>query len=233
MAGLFVAGGGAIVALNTPSPSGTSPVPSVPTAPPGPSPEELAQREDHAQAKQLRALAAADCAADKWADCEKKLGKADALDPAGVQERRVLRMRGQAERGRTAEMMEGKHTPFARSIGGKARSELVARLSEWKGQTVRLACARDPEPSQFCRQLASIFASAGWSVSRVVLPSGPPDAGGVHGTLVEVATDASDATQMAADDLVGGLEDAYLYARGPNDVPPGSDAPLRVTIGVQ
>ena len=31
--------------------------------------------------------------------------------------------------------------------------------------------------------------------------------------------------------LLGGLEKAYLFARGPDDVAPGRDAPLRLTVG--
>jgi hypothetical protein len=51
--------------------------------------------------------------------------------------------------------------------------------------------------------------------------------------LIEVASDADDATQAAADVLAGGLEMAAVAARGPDDAAPGGDAPLRMTIGPQ
>jgi hypothetical protein len=51
--------------------------------------------------------------------------------------------------------------------------------------------------------------------------------------LIEIASDADDATQAAADTLVTGLERSALFARGPNDASLGADAPLRLTVGPQ
>jgi hypothetical protein len=224
---VVVGGGGAIVALNTPSPSATSPAPSIPTAPPGPSPEQLAQ-EQRAKADELRKLAAVDCAAEKWRACSKDLDQAAALDPQGDDARRVQRLRGKADRGLIAEGVEVKAAPGPRSLRPEAKARLLAALAPSSAQPLRLACAPGAEPSHLCDQLVAALTSAGWTVTRVPLAT---DAGAPHGVLVEVATDADDATQTAADALARALEKAFLPARGPDDAPPG--AALRLTIGPQ
>ena len=97
-----------------------------------------------------------------------------------------------------------------------------------KGQALRLVCVRAAEPARLCAQLAAAITSAGWTVTRTNVDA---DAGAAHGMLIEVATDADDATQGAADALADGLQQGFLMARGPHDMPPGGDAPLRLTIG--
>ena len=91
-------------------------------------------------------------------------------------------------------------------------------------------CASAPEPSQLCDQLAAAITRAGWTVTRAKLAT---DAGVVHGMVIDVATDAGDATQNAADALATGLGQAFLLTRGPHDAAPGGDAPLRLIVGVQ
>jgi len=59
------------------------------------------------------------------------------------------------------------------------------------------------------------------------------DAGVTHGMVIDVATDASDATQNAADALAEGLDDVNLPVRGPHDMAPGGRATLWLTVGVQ
>ena len=92
-------------------------------------------------------------------------------------------------------------------------------------------CARGAEPAQLCGQLAGALAKAGWTVTRAT--TAPGDAGEPRGVHVEIATDADDATQAAADALAEGLEAAPLRVHGPDDAPPGADAPLRLTVGTQ
>jgi hypothetical protein len=91
-------------------------------------------------------------------------------------------------------------------------------------------CAPGAEPSALCTQLVTALKRAGWNVTRT---GAATDAGIPHGMLIEVATDADDPTQAAADVLASALERAVLFARGPNDAAPGGDAPLRLTVGPQ
>jgi DNA-directed RNA polymerase specialized sigma24 family protein len=205
-----------------PSPS------SAPSAPPGPSPAELAQQQ-RAKAGELRKLAEVDCGAGKWDACSTDLTEASRLDPQGDETRRVQRLHGKSTRGQFQALIESKAGPREpRTLRPDGKARLVTTLAASKGQSLRLVCVRDAEASHFCDELAAAIASAGWSVTRATLA---PDAGAPHGVLIEVATDADDPTQAAADVLAGGLERALLLARGPDDVPPGGDAPLRLTIG--
>jgi DNA-directed RNA polymerase specialized sigma24 family protein len=207
-----------------PSPS------SAPSAPPGPTPEELAQQQ-RAKADELRKLAEADCAGRHWARCSTDLDDAQKLDPQGDGARRVQRLYGKAARGEALEQQRGKPGPLEpRTLSVEGRTRLVSALGASKGQSLRLVCVRDAEAAHFCGELAAAITSAGWSVTRATLA---PDAGDMHGLLVEVATDADDATQAAADVLGAGLEKGFHLARGPDDVPPGGDAPLRLTVGRQ
>jgi DNA-directed RNA polymerase specialized sigma24 family protein len=200
------------------------------SAPPGPSPEELAQA-NRAKADELRKLADADCAARHWAQCSADLGDAYNLDPRGDGARRVQRLYGKAARGEALEQQRGKPGPLEpRTLSAEGRTRLVSALAASKGQSLRLVCVRGAEATHFCGELEAAIKSAGWSVTRVTLA---PDAGDMHGLLVEVATDADDATQAAADVLGAGLEKGFYLARGPDDVPPGGDAPLRLTVGRQ
>jgi hypothetical protein len=225
-------GGGVIVALNTPEPSVTTPVPTVPTAPPGPSPEEVAQRQ-RAQAEELRKVATAECADGKWDECAGSLGEAAKLDAPGDGARRVKRMRAEAERGETLENLESKLAPGPRGIPAAEKAKVVAILAASKGQALQLVCARDAEPAQFCTQLVAVLGKAGWTVTRTPMADAAPDAAVFHGMLVEVAPDADEATQAAADALAAGMQQALLFARGPHDAPAGGDAPLRLTVGKQ
>jgi DNA-directed RNA polymerase specialized sigma24 family protein len=210
-----------------PSPS------SAPSVPPGPSPEQLAQQQQRAQAGELRKLAAADCAAEKWGDCFSHLGDASKLDPQGDDARDVRRLSGKAGRGLALLDQEGKLAPAPRLLAAYAKPGFVASLAASKGQALSVVCVKDAEPAHLCGQLVAALTSAGWVVTRTNVASAP-DGGGPHGILVEVATDADEATQVAADALADNLErKAFLLARGPNDVPPGGDAPLRLTIGPQ
>ncbi len=123
-------------------------------------------------------------------------------------------------------------TPTSRALAPILEPKLLAAIAPSSGQPLRLVCATTPEPSHLCDQLAAAIKSAGWTVTRVKLAT---DAGDVHGMEIEVATDAGDATQSAADALAAGLGQAYLRTRGPRDAAPspGGDAPLRLTVGVQ
>jgi hypothetical protein len=232
VAAILATGGGAIVALNTPAPSGTTPAPPVPTGPPGPSPEELAQR-GRAKAEELRKVAAAECAAEKWVACNAHLDDASRLDPQGDEARRVVRLRGKVVRGQILETIESKEAPAPRAVRPDGKARMVTALAASKGQALRLVCATSAEPSRLCDQLVAALASAGWVVTRAAIAPAAGDAAVVRGMRVEVATDADDATQAAADVLAGGLETAMLLARGPDDVAPAADAPLRLTVGVQ
>jgi DNA-directed RNA polymerase specialized sigma24 family protein len=197
---------------------------SAPTvAPSGPSPGKLAQR---AKVEELRKLASADCAARKWGDCNKDLDQASGLDPSGEQTRAVQRLRSKVERGLAQQEIESKEAPGARSLKPERAAKLVEAIAGSRGQALRLVCARGAEPG-LCDQLAAAITSAGWNVTRDTLGS---DAGVGHGMLVEVATDAGDATQAAADALAGGLEKGRLFARGPDDMAPGGDVRLRLTV---
>jgi DNA-directed RNA polymerase specialized sigma24 family protein len=200
------------------------------SAPPGPSPEQVAQ-EERAKAEELRKLAEADCEARHWAKCSQDLDDALKLDPQGDAARRVQRLYGKAARGEAIDQQKGKPGPLEpRTLSAEGRTRLVGALAASKGQSLRLVCVRDAEAAHFCGELAAAITSAGWSVTRATLA---PDAGDMHGLLVEVATDADDATQAAADVLGGGLEKGFYLARGPDDVPPGGDAPLRLTVGLR
>jgi DNA-directed RNA polymerase specialized sigma24 family protein len=206
-----------------PSPS------SVPTAPPGPSPEQLAQ-EQRAKADELRKVAAADCAAGSWGKCYAHIDEAAKLDPQGDEARRAQRLRSKANRGLIQQELEVKLAPAPRSLQPAVKASFVEGLAASKGQALRVVCARGAEPSHICDQLVAAITSAGWVVTRTNVATG---AVVPHGLLIEVASDADDATQAAADALAGGLEMAAVAARGPDDVAPGGDAPLRMTIGPQ
>jgi len=221
-------GGAAIVAYNKAPPAPPTPAPPIPTAPPGPSPEELAEKQR--QADGLRQLASADCAAGHWASCRLELQGAAKLDPKGDGARSVQRMRDEATRGANQDAFESKASSGSRSLPPDFKKDLRAAIAPSSGQSLRLVCARAPEPSHLCDQLAAAITSAGWAVTRAALAT---DAGVVHGIVIDVATDADDATQNAADALAAGLGQAYLRTRGPHDAPPGGDAPLRLTVGVQ
>jgi DNA-directed RNA polymerase specialized sigma24 family protein/phosphotransferase system HPr-like phosphotransfer protein len=202
---------------------------SVPSAPPGLSPEQLAQ-EQRAKADELRKVAAVECAAESWDKCYAHIDDASKLDPQGDEARGVQRLRSKANRGLIQQQLEGKVAPGARSLPADAKASFVAGLAASKGQALRVVCAKGAEPSRVCNQLVAAITSAGWAVTRTDVAT---DAGLPHGTVIDVAADADDATQAAADLLATGLERSAVAARGPNDAPPGGDAPLRLTIGPQ
>ncbi|HEY5241189.1 MAG TPA: hypothetical protein VIJ22_06985, partial [Polyangiaceae bacterium] len=223
---VLVGGGGAVVAVNWPSPSAT---PSVPQVPPGPSPEQLAQ-EQRAKADELRKVAAVECAAEKWHKCDAHLKDAAKLDPQGDEARRVQRLQSKVSRGLVLEQLEAKEAPAKRVLPPEAKALFVAGLATSKGQALHVVCAKDAEPSHLCDQLVPVIREGGWVVTRTNVAA---DAGLTHGMLIEIASDADDATQAAADTLATGLERSFLFARGPNDAAPGGDAPLRLTVGPQ
>ncbi len=222
-------GGAAIVASRGPAPPPTPTLlpPPPPTAPPGPTPEEVAARQ-RAQAESLRALAVADCAGGHWSACDEHLEDATKLDPAGDEARLVKRLRGEARRELFRVDIDSKTGVGTRALRPSRTKDLVDALAPMQGQTLRLVCSPAGEPSGLCGQLAGVLRRAGWTVTRAPLAA---DAGALHGMVVEVATDASEATQAAADALVSALYDAYLVARGPHDAPPGGDAPLQLLVG--
>lgn len=226
---VLVGGGGAVVAVNWPSPSATTSVPQVPTAPPGPSPEQLAQ-EQRAKADELRKVAAVECAAEKWGKCFAHLGDASKLDPQGDEARRVQRLQSKASRGLVLEQLEAKEAPGKRVLPPEAKGIFVAGLATSKGQALHVVCVQGAEPSHLCDQLVAAITKGGWVVTRTNVAA---DAGVTHGMLIEIASDADDATEAAADTLATSLEWSYLFARGPNDAAPGGDAPLRLTVGPQ
>ncbi len=228
-AAVVVVGGGAtLVATRTPSPAPPSPTPSIPSAPPVP-PAELLAQERQRKAQDLRARAGAEYADGKWADCAQDLSDAAELDPAGDSARAVQRLRKKALRANIEAAIVTKTAPGPRSLGGPAAANLVGALAPSRGQALLLVCAREPEPAQLCAQLAAAMTKAGWVVTRTTVPA---DAGAPLGVHVQVSTDADDAAQAAADALADGLQAAYLRAHGPDDMTPG-DAPLRLTIGPQ
>jgi hypothetical protein len=196
---VLAVGAALVVARRTPSPSptGTSPIPSVPTAPPGLSPEEV-----------KAAL---------------RRGKAEERAKARVQSQaRRDEIRSDAERNG---VLAG-----PRYFLPDATPDVVKVLANWKGQALRLQCVAGPEPKHLCDQLAAVMKTAGWNVTRVDLAA---DAGAPQGLLVEVATDADDATQDAADGLADSLVEGLLYANGPRDMPPGGGAALQMTVGTR
>jgi hypothetical protein len=225
-AALVLGGGGAAyVALRTPPPA-PGPSSPTPTAPPAPPPEEVAKHD----AENLRKLAVADCNDEKWDECLARLGKAEELDPAGDHVRTVVRLRAKARRGRLADSVELKAFPdnAPRSLTGAELEALTATLRA-SGQKVQIVCAPGAEPGHVCDQLASTLAKAGWVVSRSRLSA---EEAAMHGVRIDVATDADDSTQAAADALADGL--AVLAARGPDDMPPDTGgAPLRITVGAR
>jgi DNA-directed RNA polymerase specialized sigma24 family protein len=202
---------------------------SSPSAPPGPSPEQLAQQQ-RAKADDLRKTAAVECAAHKWGACYAHIDDASKLDPQGDEARAVERLRSKANRGLIQQQLEAKEAPAARALLPEAKPSFVAGLAASKGQALRVVCTRGAEPAHLCDQLVAAITSAGWIVTRTNVAA---DAGVPHGVLLEVATDADDATQAAADLLATGLERSAVAARGPDDAVPGGDAPLRMTIGPQ
>jgi hypothetical protein len=225
-------GGGVIVALNEPEATPSAPTPPAPEphGPPEPAPSVVAQHE----AADLRKLAKADCDAEQWTDCVGKLNKAQDLDPQGNGTRTVQRMRAQAQRAQIAAQMElepdsGPAAP--RSIEAADRAALAAKLHDEAGVHALLVCSAAQEPAHFCDVLAAVAKKAGWVVSRGRLAA---DAGAAAPLRIEVATDADDATQAAADALADGLETRGIVARGPSDAPPDPDVPsLRVKVGPQ
>ena len=230
-AAVAVVGGGAtLVALNTPSPPPTTPVPSIPSVPPAPPPELLAQQRRE-KADELRKLARAECDEAEWRACERGLETASGLDPTGDAARAVQRLRRKATRGIVQDELEAKGVPAPRTLGAGGTTRLLAALAPSRGQAVHLVCARGAEPTHLCTQLAAALAKAGWTVTRATTPAS--DAGDPHGLHLEIATDADDAAQSAADALAAGLDAAPLAVRGPDDVPPASDGSLRLTVGIQ
>ncbi|HEX8792932.1 MAG TPA: hypothetical protein VF765_18430 [Polyangiaceae bacterium] len=231
----LLGGGGVIVALNAPEVTPSAPVPSAPEphGPPEPSPTAVAQRE----AEDLRRLAKVDCAAGAWTDCIDKLDQANGLDPAGSAARGVQRMHKEAIRGRNAEAAELKPTfgkPAPRTLDAEQRGWLVAALHGDGGRAglhAQLACSADPEPAHFCEQLAAAMKKAGWVVARAKAASLGADASVWRAQRIEVATDADEGTQAAADALADALEGDGILARGPLDVSPDTQLPsLRVTV---
>ncbi len=218
-------------AHHTPAPSATpSEVPSaVPSGAPAPSPEELAER--RARAEELRKRASDECDGFQFEECGDALADAAKLDPEGDKTRRVQRLHGESRLGIILDQMEGKGAPAPRVLRPAARTELVAALAPSSGQVLELACERSSfEPVQLCQQLTSALKDAGWTVQRVPLA---PDAGKARDIRIEVATDADEATQNAADALARSLRGALLLARGPRDMAPSGGAKLRLTVGVQ
>ena len=140
----------------------------------------------------------------------------------------MQRLEVKAARGIAQRDVEAKLAPLGRSLAPEERARFAANLAASKGQAIGVVCARGVEPAALCEQLVVGLKRAGWAVTRT---NAVADAGLPHGLLVEVATDADDATQAAADALVAALERAGLFARGPNDAAPGGDAALRLTVG--
>lgn len=231
----LLGGGGVIVALNSPDPTPSAPVPSAPEphGPPEPAPTAVAQRE----AEDLRKLAKVDCSAEEWNDCIAKLDQANELDPAGSGARAVLRLSKEAMRGRNAQAAELKPSftkPAPRTLDAEQRGWLVAALHEdggGAGQHAQLACAAAEEPAHFCEQLAASMRKAGWVVARVKAPNLGADASVRRVQRIEVATDADEGTQAAADALGDALEGDGILMKGPVDVAPDPQLPsLRVTV---
>lgn len=142
----------------------------------------------------------------------------------------MQRLNDKAARGRAQRDVVVKQVPKLRVIPDDVKADFLSALAPSKGQAVRLVCVRDVETSRFCGQLLASLTTAGWVVTRTNVAL---DAGVSNGLLVEVATDADDPTQAAADTLVSALEKALYYARGPNDAPAGGDAPLRLLVGMK
>lgn len=195
---VLAAGGAALIVARrapSPSPTETSPVPSVPA--PLLSPEEIA--------------------------AARRREKAEERASARVQSQtRRDDIRLDAERNG---VLAG---PRYFLLG--AKPDVVRMLGRWQRQALRLQCAVGSEPKHLCDQLAATIKSAGWNVTRVDLAD---DAGAPEGLLVEVATDADDATQDAADSLADSLVEGLLYANGPRDMPPGGGAALQMTVGTK
>jgi hypothetical protein len=227
-AALVLGGGGAaVVALNSrePAPPGPSPLP---TQAPEPPPSAVGQQDP----QELRELAKLDCNAGDWSDCLDKLDRANDLDPQGNLGWDVQRLRKKANRGQLERDVSLKPGPLEpRTIDAGDRAALAKVLHAYPAVRVKLVCSTDPEAARFCAQLAQLVKNAGWDLQRSALDA---DASDVHGQGVEVATDATDDTQRAADALVDGLAGAGIHTRGPDDMPPeASAAPLRVTVGVR
>jgi hypothetical protein len=227
-AALVLGGGGAtLVALNSrePTPQG----PTVPSqAPPEPPPTAVAQQDP----QELRKMAKLDCNAGDWGDCLHKLDQAYDLDPPGNLAWDVQRMRKKANRAQSENDVSLKPGPVQpRTIDAGDRAALAKALHAYPGVRVKLVCSTDPEAARFCGQLAEVLKKAGWTLERSALAT---EAGEVHGQRVEVATDADDDIQRAADALVDGLVGSGNRARGPDDMAPAPPAlPLRITVGVR
>lgn len=233
--GVAVLGGGAaIVAINAPevAPPAPAPIAPEPHGPPEPAPTAVAQRE----AEDLRKLAKADCDAERWNDCVEKLDRASELDPGGNLDRLVQRMRLRATRAQAPQP----HDPTSgagrppRELDATTRTAMTAALRGDGGSAglrVQLACATAAEPSRFCDQLGSIMKKAGWVVARSALPVTAAALGSLR-PRIEVAENADETTQAAADTLAQLLSDDGWGPRGPDDMmPTPGDPPLRVTLG--
>jgi hypothetical protein len=232
--------GGAVVALNAPQatpPSALTPSAPEPHGPPEPEPAAVAQRE----AEDLRKLAKADCNAGQWGECTAKLDRASDLDPQGNLARSVQRMRKQANRASILQRAEvepslGARAP--RALDREQRGLLAATLhgdaeGGGAGVHVLLACATASEPAHFCDELAAVLKKARWTVTRERIAPASPDTGVTAPRLqrIDVARDADDATQTAADALADGLESAGIVVEGPADAAPDAQQPsLRVTV---
>jgi hypothetical protein len=220
------AGGAAYVALRTPEPAPTTPVPSIEPAPPQPPPEVLAKQE----ADGLRIRATSECAVGHWNNCVNDLDRAAQRDPGGDAARAVRRLRAKADRGIVAERLGSRPGALApRTLAPDQSKRLVETLSPRAGQAIGVVCARGAEPERYCAEIAATLKKAGWSVQRVVAVAG---ANVAHGLDIEVATDADDATQDAADVLADAFARVSASARGPDDAPPGT-VPLTLTVGAQ
>jgi hypothetical protein len=172
------------------------------------------------------------CDAEEWLECATALDKASKLDPEGSLSRSAQRLQKKARRGIIEESVETKPGPLAppRSLTAEQTARLAATLRS-EGRSATLVCTPGAEPKHLCDQLGSALAKAGWVVSR------EPPAGGAttaHGLRVEVATDADEGAQAAADALAEALADDTLAVRGPDDMAPAAGGtPLRITVGAQ
>jgi hypothetical protein len=143
-------------------------------------------------------------------------------------------MRKEANRAHIAEQSELRPVTerAPRSLDTEQRLWLFTALrgdSGGAGVRLQLACATAQEPAQFCEQLAAVMKKAGWTVTRAKLAAA--DAGAVRAQRIEVATDADEGTQAAADALADALERDGIIAKGPADAAPDGQLPsLRVTV---
>lgn len=134
-----------------------------------------------------------------------------------------------APRGPSPEGIASDGAPATRSLGAEASAKLVAALAGSRGQPLQVVCARGAAPSHLCDQLVAAIGQAGWTVTRVEVVT---DAAVPRGIVVEVEAGADEGTRMAADALAGGLKEAHLGAGAPEERASGSDATLRLRVGV-